>query len=66
MYIASLASGAYCAAHGYLAHDKSLGWGLLWWAFGSALPGLGPAIAWAKGFGRPVAPKGPDAAGASR
>jgi hypothetical protein len=57
MYLASLASGAYCAAHGYLAHDKSLGWGLAWWVFGSFLPGFAPAVAWAKGFGRPVGQK---------
>lgn len=46
-----LASGAASLYHGY-KRNNSLGWGLAWWAMGSAFPVITPTVALAQGFGK--------------
>lgn len=48
--IASTASAAACAYHGY-KRNQSVGWALGWALFGAMLPVIAPAIAVAEGFG---------------
>ena len=54
---ASIVSGAACAYHGVKRHNGSVGWGLLWALVGSGLPVVGPVVAVAQGYAKPL-PKG--------
>lgn len=48
----SIASAAVSGYHGY-RRNKSIGWGITWFALGSIFPVITPTIALAQGFGKP-------------
>ena len=52
--VASVASGLVSAYHGVKRHDGSVGWGVLWGIFGSFFIGIGPVIAFAQGYAKPM------------
>ena len=49
--IASIASGAASAYHGY-KRNNSIGWGVWWFIMGSMFPVITPVIGLAQGFGK--------------
>ena len=51
LLLSTVSAGA-SAYHGY-KRNKSVGWALVWGAFGGAFPIVVPAIALAQGFGKP-------------
>lgn len=51
LLLSTVSAGA-SAYHGY-KRNKSVGWSLVWGAFGGAFPIVVPAIALAQGFGKP-------------
>lgn len=50
--VLSTVSGGLCAYHGW-KRNESIGWALAWGFGGALLPVIGPAIAFAQGFGEP-------------
>ena len=52
--LASMASTAACAYHGY-KRNNSVGWAIVWGLLGGILPVFSVAIAFAQGFGKPKA-----------
>jgi len=55
--VLSAISGAACVYHGYKRHNESIGWALGWGAVGALVPVIGPVIAVAQGFGKPMKAK---------
>lgn len=52
--VLSIASGALSGYHGY-RRNKSIGWGITWFALGTIFPVITPTIALAEGFAKPKA-----------
>lgn len=53
--VASAASSAACAYHGY-KRNNSVGWAIGWAILGGMFPIIAPVIAFAQGFGEPAKP----------